>query len=875
MNPSERNGSDPRMFTRYSFLQLMTAALESQSYRFARQAALNWLAVFPGDLAVQVALGKAHLAEGRIAQSIAVLERVCRFDPEFLEGQEALTLSYEKAGIARAPATRACALLLGSRTLEDREAPEWYGRHLAARLALSSGNLEEAEAFLHQVLSLAPDNPLAAIDHLNVSLRYQDRAVVYRMAGDYHTQFPDCLQFSLRLAELEMEFGNESRAVGLLHHCVANDATGQVVNRLWGSDHRYQPLWPAGLEIFLDLPVPAEVAFKMGWNRLPTGELLMPPSTTPGTQAAPSNKPKPTAGATLPNASAQTPVPSRPVVSPEKAGNGKDEALLAIEETFTRLAKQMKKPGLGRTDGRFPVYVVLSTMQGLDNQYGPQTRDVIVKEMHQIAENVSHRSGWDAMVYLPDDATELQKLGLKPVDALDPWKVKLGIADLDQALTKKGQMVGAILIVGGAEVVPFHLLPNPTDDSDKDIPSDNPYATLDSNYFIPEWPVGRLPGEAGGDAGMLLEQLRRINRSHAKKAKLMPELGGILAWIIEFLRQRASTRSLKSFGYTAAVWKNLSSQVVRAMGDTGTFLVCPPVGSQSVSTDQLLNSPLEYFNLHGLPDGAEWYGQKDSSDSSTESDYPVALSPKNLAKNGKSPQVVFSEACYGANILQKKEDEALALKFLSIGCKAFVGSSVIAYGSVTTPLIGADLLGSYFWKYLRDGLTVGEALLQAKVAVVQEMNQRQGFLDGEDQKTLISFMLLGDPLAGYEAFNTRSKSILRFKSHPKVKTICDRQIQHETAPQVSVAVLKEVKGIVAHYLPGLVDGDIQVNELYEVIDANSPDSGFTTKIGNTDKTGRMVFTISKSVNVARKSYRQYARLTLNAKGKMVKLAVSR
>ena len=79
--------------------------------------------------------------------------------------------------------------------------------------------------------------------------------------------------------------------------------------------------------------------------------------------------------------------------------------------------------------------------------------------------------------------------------------MKLSLADLDQALAKKGQMIGALVIVGGPDIVPFHHLPNPTDDIDKDVPSDNPYATLDSNYFVPEWPVGRIPGEAGKDAG--------------------------------------------------------------------------------------------------------------------------------------------------------------------------------------------------------------------------------------------------------------------------------------------------------------------------------------------------------------------------------------
>ena len=64
------------------------------------------------------------------------------------------------------------------------------------------------------------------------------------------------------------------------------------------------------------------------------------------------------------------------------------------------------------------------------------------------------------------------------------------------------------------------------------------------------------------------------------------------------------------------------------------------------------------------------------------------------------------------------------------------------------------------------------------------MNQRQGFLDGEDQKTLISFVLYGDPLTGFEAYNTRSKTTLRFKSRPMVKTICDRQVDPAQPVQI-------------------------------------------------------------------------------------------
>jgi len=81
--------------------------------------------------------------------------------------------------------------------------------------------------------------------------------------------------------------------------------------------------------------------------------------------------------------------------------------------------------------------------------------------------------------------------------------LKLALADLDAALCKRGERIGALLIVGGPEIVPFHRMPNPVDDQDVDVLSDNPYATCDSNYFVSEWPVGRLP-RAGSSAAFLL-----------------------------------------------------------------------------------------------------------------------------------------------------------------------------------------------------------------------------------------------------------------------------------------------------------------------------------------------------------------------------------
>jgi len=133
------------------------------------------------------------------------------------------------------------------------------------------------------------------------------------------------------------------------------------------------------------------------------------------------------------------------------------------------------------------------------------------------------------------------------------------------------------------------------------------------------------------------------------------------------------------------------------------------VDADALPAEGLAPARLSYFNLHGIEDGPEWYGQRSAGDPGSAPEYPVALRPSDVVNSGRAPLVVFSEACYGANVLGKTVADALCLRFLDSGTRALVGSTKIAYGSVGTPLIGADLLGQFFWRNVNSALPVGEA----------------------------------------------------------------------------------------------------------------------------------------------------------------------
>jgi hypothetical protein len=623
-----------------------------------------------------------------------------------------------------------------------------------------------------------------------------------------------------------------------------------VARKVWGQVNPYQSLWPDEPVIPFALPIPAGVAGKMGWNRLASGPL--PPVEEPAEQAVADG----------------TPV----VEEKQPAKNAPDEQPITAE--FERLAKKLKQPEPARADGRCPVYVILSSREGLSGQYGPQTASVIDGEMRRLSGMARNRHGWKAIVYYVDDATCAGLYGLTPANPRDPWKVKIALAELDGALGKRGERIGALLIVGGDRVLPFHRLPNPAEDGDGEVASDSPYATLDSNYFVPEWPVGRMPGESGPDAGPLLESLREAQRYHSRSAKGTLTLGfAWLHWLRTLFERFLPSRVVPSFGYTAAVWRRSSLAVFRPIGAPHTVMASPPACSGEFQPEQLADAGLGYYNLHGLEDSPSWYGQRDPLEAGP--DYPVALSPDDLRRSGHAPRFIFTEACYGGHVNGKTEHTSLALKFLGMGSLGVAASTCIAYGSVSTPLIAADLLGHLFWQHLKYGRPAGEALMYAKLDLVREMTRRQGYLDGEDQKTLISFVLYGDPLAAYEGFHARAKSPVRPKVFPAVRSIAPQPEDTVLPTSVSGEALAQVKQVVSEYLPGADLAGLHFCKVRLDGPAAPANERASKRAAKNTAGERMLVTVSKQVQVADHMHRHYLRMTLDENGRTVKLALSR
>ncbi|MCC7359056.1 MAG: hypothetical protein IT317_06250 [Anaerolineales bacterium] len=853
---------------RSDLLQLLEAGLAAGQPAFVRDTARRYLLDWPGDLAVQLALARALAAEGRAHSAVDLLSTLVAADPE---AAAALRLLADQQRVlnqaSEAAQTEAAAHIVDGQGRRGA-LPDWAMTARAAYLAGHVGDWDTAQREAQSALRSAPLSPLVGLQAVAAVWHGGRLDLARPLVEGFFARWPDVVAFRLCLAECLMAAGDHARAMGLLHDAAAKDVGGQVAERHWGRSHPYRAVWDNAAAASLPGPLPVELMAMLGLNQL---------TTTAGAGGA-------------------------------KVAPGGAEELAAIQAKLDELAARLpsaqavkhrlqhlkrKEAGLKEAAPNLH-YVLLSSRTRLTQVYGAAGFNRVDTALRRAAGVVLRLTGMAAAVLYVDDPATLSPFGLRPANPTNAWDIKVLVGKLANRLTQSGGSLGAVLIVGGPEIIPFHLLPNPTDDADAEIPSDNPYATADDNYFVPEWPIGRLPTGAGADSAPLLEQISRLGGSRpvAGRSGYADWLARLGHWFRELYLSRARARS---FGYSANVWRSASAAVYHQIGDPKDLLTCPPLDANGLPVQGLAPSRLSYFNLHGIEDGAEWYGQRSFDDPGSLPEYPIALRPADVANHGRAPVVVFSEACYGANVIGKATEDALCLKFLASGSRVVVGSTKIAYGSVTTPLVGADLLGRCFWQNLTNGVPAGEALRRAKLQMAQEMQSRQGFLDGEDQKTLISFVLYGDPLASAPEAGLTAKakppSLRLAKTPTPTPTVCDKTVSvsagrlgaHEVTPEM----VAQIKSAVARYLPGMADAHMQLAHTHTAClgtDHACPTADLARRSGGrSGKAGQphsavgptTVVTLSKSIRASSRLHPHYARLTLDANGAVVKVAVSR
>jgi len=506
-----------------------------------------------------------------------------------------------------------------------------------------------------------------------------------------------------------------------------------------------------------------------------------------------------------------------------------------------------------------PMKLIVTSKFRLAEKHGPEG---FMRIEEKLSELERATKGLEVKRVYVDEGTTLD--GLEPVDPTDPWAIKVLIDEIDERLQAERREAKFLLLLGGDDIIPFCRLSNPADDGELEVWSDNPYASHGENLLLPQRAVGRIPDGKGED--ILLSLLDVAIEGHGEASK--GRLTGMVARLIRGLR-----RSPSSLGLSAEIWQEASQAVFEAIGNSKRLEISPPFTDQEFLERHTQVPPLAYFNLHGVKEAAYWYGH---SSSGQEFDFPIALTPLNLAWAEVSGAVVYSEACYGAHLRGGGPDSSIPLAFLSKGAKAVIGSTGMAYGALAPPLSGADLLGRNLWLGLRRGFTIGEALLRAKLGLVEEMAERQGFLDGEDQKTILSFVLYGDPSLKAPLLASGPKQPSKVEiSCPSV--VCGMRAQDSV--EVDEEVVAKVGKYLAEKAPFMAGSKLRVaSQSLCAKDCNCGGGCFLRQAPLEVKKAppSLVFTSERLAPLPGDgTLRQIFRVTADQKGNVLKVATSR
>jgi len=423
--------------------------------------------------------------------------------------------------------------------------------------------------------------------------------------------------------------------------------------------------------------------------------------------------------------------------------------------------------------------LVLTHAGNFTQQFGAPALGILRNRLRDLQE-FDQRRGLSTEVLYVDEQESSAEFGVDWVTATGPEAVKTALDEVFRRRT-----FDFLLIVGGHAVVPFFSYPNPVpNEDDTHVYSDNGYATAERDG-IPvsvQRAVGRLPCGSGGDPSGLWRQLDEIL---AFRPKLQTNASGV--------------------GLTADAWTAPSRAIATALGIASADVhVSPPI---DVDADPRTFDPkwvsgrgLQLFNLHGSLVAGDWYGQRNQ-------EFPPAYRPA-LVPLGVEHCLVGCEACYGADIVGTKsmprtEQSSLCLRHLAQGAIGFCGSTTIAYGgtNLDPTLSGADLLVRDFLEAAKVGQEMGKALLYAKSRLVTDGARRNGALDPVTEKTLLQFVLYGDPSIAVTS--------------PVSGADAEKAIRSSGVQQlISLASSGELRGYVRNLLPTGV-----------TIEASSPGSG--------------------------------------------------
>lgn len=331
-----------------------------------------------------------------------------------------------------------------------------------------------------------------------------------------------------------------------------------------------------------------------------------------------------------------------------------------------------------------------------------------------------------------DDAAEMKKCGAKAVgQAATAASCATAIDQLFSTLSPD-----YLVLLGSDDVIPHFAVDNPSfagADTDAEVPTDNPYASSQKfskkkreTYLVPDRVVGRIPDLPGSKDS---------------------------AWVTDYLQSAAAWQSspANAFGEDLMVccdaWRQAGESCVSYIArDAARLLISPPTLEATADITGRHAARLQMIKCHGAPYDPRFFGQP-----ADVNDFPPVMVSTSLLNRTTKGTVVGAMCCYGAALFDPADPRVsipssppIASVYLRQGAYGFAGSTTLAWVGVQSMMCADWVIASFLRDVMR-GSSLGRAFLDAKQGFLKWINDQGQTPSPADEKTLLQFLLLGDP----------------------------------------------------------------------------------------------------------------------------------
>ncbi len=438
----------------------------------------------------------------------------------------------------------------------------------------------------------------------------------------------------------------------------------------------------------------------------------------------------------------------------------------------------------GPFDQKYDSYGIIYTdLNALSDTY--KTNKALVKNLVnkyiERLKKISHH------YILVDISSEHHFSDQTSLSATDPWQLHVDL--IRDTVNRLNTPIEYLFIIGGHNIIPMPVISNEPRvyPYDSDIDTDMPYAYLVGDGFE----------ELLWDGSPFNQEVKL----HVGRIPLAPD-GGIQD-LSSFLNRSSTARTTgfeinSLFGMSAYSWKRASEEIIRNTQFKKVLHTSPEINLYSIGNIFNHTANLFFFNLHGsdTPDNPYYFGDphREGEGGMEPVEEPRVVTPQ-LMTRSIMPNIIVSEACYGAKFIDYDQKSSMLLSALAGQTAAFVGSSRVAFGSASEIIGCADVIAQSFITSVEKGINCGMALSKARVDVVSDSPDAHF---NYKVTTAVEFNLFGDPVFSSNSFWNKhaqksssglKRSTLKAKDFSKTRPLMTKVFM----PDTDAGILEEVR----------------------------------------------------------------------------------